>query len=96
MGKISPSALDIISVTGGTLPIEDTSAHNDLTGICIECVADAVVSACTGFDSAGNAFDFKASRNFVNLYAGSFYYVRRGYYIASITLAGGKVSIHEF
>lgn len=96
MGKISPTPLELISVSGGTLPIEDTSAHNNLTGICIECIADSVITSCTGFDSSGNAYNFKAQRNFVNLYAGSFYYVRRGYYISSIQLASGKVSVHEF
>ena len=78
-----------------TQVIDTTSATTGLTGICIECTADAVVSVMTGFDPQGTAVDFKTVYNLDNLVKGSFYYIKPNHYVAAITLTSGTVNVHQ-
>lgn len=95
MAKVTTSREDRIACTGGTLVIDDTAAHTGLTGYCIECDSDAVISVCTGFNPSEAAYDFKASLNWVTLKAGAKYFTPMNYYIAAITLNSGSISVHQ-
>jgi len=95
MAIVTASPYDRMAVIGGTLVIDTTGAITGLTAVCIECVADAVVSVMTGFDDLGNAVDFKTAYNLDNLTAGSFYYIKQNWHVAAITLTSGTVNAHQ-
>lgn len=93
---IFPQPFDLLVPRGGTKVIDDTSAYTNLTGIAIDCVATAVVSVCTGFDDAGNAYNFKTTNNWDNLTTGYTYFVPRNYVITAITLSSGTINLHQY
>lgn len=95
MAKVTTSREDRIACTGGTLVIDDTAAHTGLTGYCIECDSDAVISVCSGYNPSGATYDFKASLNWVTLKAGAKYFTPINYYIDAITLTSGSISVHQ-
>lgn len=97
MGIITTSFENKTSVSGGTLIIDDTNLHSGLTGVCIECVSDATVVSCDGFDAKGDALDFTGSAfNWNELKSGSFYYTKKDTYVHSVEISSGVLNIHQY
>lgn len=84
-----------ISVSGGTLVIDDTNNH---TGVWTSLVvtADTAVSVCTGLDANGTAYDFKSTSNWTTLKQNDLLICPDNYCITSITLTSGRVLANGF
>lgn len=92
---ISRMPNDKTTSSRGSMTIDDTASHIGLKGLELIAQEDTVINVITGFDSAGEAYNFKTKKNMVTLKAGALHIARDNYYFETIQLTSGSIIIYE-
>lgn len=96
MTKITTTPDQKLTVSGGSLIIDDTNAKTGLVVTSIVARVDTVISVCTGESANGSAYNFKTSLNWINLKQNDLLIVPDGYQINAITLTSGSIIANQF